>query len=107
MRQRRSHYTPSSSHRLAAIASQAMTRFSRDSCHCATAIQKELESRREEVAKLTGSRSRVDWAISQLTTSPFVVIGWPNPCKAGRMSMRPPQRRGPIAGDPGRKAASR
>ncbi len=93
MRQRRSRYTPSSYHRLAVIASEAMTRLSRVRCDCAKAIQKELESRREEVARLVGSHSRVDWAIGQLITSPFVVIGWPNPCKAARMSLGKAARR--------------
>jgi len=55
-------------------------------------IRKRLEEKRCTVANLAG-QAGADWAISQLSTSPFVVIGWPNPCKAARMSMRTPQRK--------------
>ena len=88
MRQRRSHYLPSSSHNLAKMVTDLTGPRS------ATRIKRHLESEslRPRVANLAGPAG-AEWVISQLITSPFVVVGWPNPCKAARMTMRKAARR--------------
>lgn len=80
MKQRRQRYTPSSSHLLAVMVTDLNTPRTSER------ISKHLERVRDRVANLAGIAGP-DWAISQLSTSPFVVTGWPNPCKAARMSM--------------------
>lgn len=92
MRRRRSRYTPSSSNQIAEI----VKRYG-----CTSA---DLTSM---IAPYVPPLVTINWVSEQISRKPHFVIGWPNPCKAGRMSMRQPKRRGPIAGDPGRKEASR
>jgi hypothetical protein len=53
----------------------------------AEVICKELNARRDIVARLAGPYG-ADWAISQLSTDPHFVQGWPAPCKAARMRIR-------------------
>ena len=88
MRQRRSRYTPSSSHKLAEMVTELSSPRSE------VRIKRHLESKslRPHVANLAGAAG-AEWVISQLTTSPFVVIGWPKPCKAARMSLGKAARR--------------
>lgn len=82
MRNRR-RYTPSSSHKLAELVTEIPI-FSRTPGNVLGHLKRPCQ--RESIARLAGPLT--DWAISQLSTKPFVVIGWPNPCKAARMSMR-------------------
>jgi hypothetical protein len=81
MRQRRNRYSPSSSHILAQIVTDLGLPCS------ASRIKHHLDKHSDRVANLAGTAG-LDWAFRQLTTAPFVVIGWPNPCKAARMTMR-------------------
>ena len=50
-------------------------------------IRKTLERHRTKIANLAGIYG-ADWAITQLSTEPFVTTGWPAPCKAARMRLR-------------------
>lgn len=77
MRQRHSHYAPSSSHKLAEMVAKLP----------ASLIGSHLNRERDRVAILAGPAG-ADWAILQLSTKPRVLRGWPNPCKAARMSMK-------------------
>ena len=87
MRRRRDPLPPSSSHRLAVMASTAITRLSFCRNETALAVRKELLARRDEVARLAGP-DLAPWAIDQLSTPPHFTKGWPSPCKAGRMRLR-------------------
>ena len=73
MRQRRSRYTPSSSNKIAEIAK-------RYGCSSVDA--------RSLITQLVPPLITPDWVFEQISRKPHFVIGWPNPCKAARMSMR-------------------
>jgi hypothetical protein len=50
-------------------------------------IRRMLETHRDQVVDLAGPAG-AEWAISQLSTDPHFVKGWPAPCKAARMRVR-------------------
>jgi len=88
--QRRKYYAPSTGRKLVLLVTKKMgkRRFS------GALLNKRVDRQREEITKLAGA-DRMEWAVDQLKGTPdYVKPGWPNPCKAARMTM-------------GRKAAQR
>lgn len=83
MRRRRNRYIPSSGHKLAELVKDLSHPLQpgRIKAHL-----ERLERSGLEVSKLAGQAGSA-WAIDQLSTSPFVVRGWPAPCKAARMRL--------------------
>ncbi len=84
MRQRRrKHYAPSTGRKLVLLVTdeRGKRRYS------GALLSERVDRGRETVTKLAGD-DRADWAIAQIKQTPeFVKPGWPNPCKAARMSM--------------------
>ena len=79
---RRKTCPPSSSHKLAEMADETLPRADRIKRHLT-----KMEAINQSVSRLAGTAGAA-WAIEQLTTAPFVVVGWPNPCKAARIQIR-------------------
>ena len=73
---------PSSSHFLARMVLAIRKEYRK-----APMIRRALESQRKNIAHFAGIYG-ADWAITQLSTEPFVTTGWPAPCKAARMRLR-------------------
>ncbi len=106
MRQRRRrNYAPSTGRKLVLLVTDeaGQRRFS------GALLSERVDGQRDQVTRLAGD-DRSDWAIAPLKEIPeYVKPGWPNPCKAARMSMggKSPQRHGPAAGDPDGKTVQR
>ena len=80
---RRKTCPPSSSHKLAEMAADTSPlRAGQIKLHLT-----KMEAINQSVSRLAGTAGAA-WAIEQLTTAPFVVVGWPNPCKAARIQIR-------------------
>jgi hypothetical protein len=84
MRRRRKLYTPSTGHKLILLVTEVTGVRTCARQH----LSERVERHRDAITRLAGP-DRTDWAIAQLKDTPErVKPGWPNPCKAARMSMR-------------------
>jgi hypothetical protein len=83
MTRRRKRYSPSTGRKLSLIVANESGKR-RYSGACLTTV---VEDKRDEITSLAGA-DRAEWASEQLKAVPEQLKpGWPNPCKAARMSM--------------------